>query len=431
MQNKITQKNLYDLLRIEFNSIPEYRSGNLTISLSDGLMSAFSIFSLKEKSLLQFHNKRECNSENLKNIYGIKNVPSDTHMRKMLDPISPDSLRGVFTKVFKLLQRTKRLESYKFLGDYYLLSADGTGYFSSEKVHCKNCMEKVSRNGKTTYYHQFNGASIVHPDLKTVIPLCPEPIQKQDGSTKNDCERNASKQILSKFRKEHPKLKVIITEDGLASNAPHIKDIISHNMSYILGVKPGDHKYLFSEFEKDKKEGKTNQVIIEDEHIVRILTFKNKLPLNSSNKDLLVNFIELKEIDNKKDTVKTFTKITDIEITERNALEIMRGGRARWKIEKETFNTLKNQGYNFEHNFGHGKQNLTVNFAMLMLMAFLVDQVIEMCDKNWNKAREKLKAKRAVWEKVLNIFQEFEVDSMEDIIKAIISDGCKKPKLII
>ena len=38
--------------------------------------------------------------------------------------------------------------------------------------------------------------------------------------------------------------------------------------------------------------------------------------------------------------------------------------RARWKIENETFNTLKNQGYHFEHNYGHGEQHLSVVFVM-------------------------------------------------------------------
>ena len=66
-------------------------------------------------------------------------------------------------------------------------------------------------------------------------------------------------------------------------------------------------------------------------------------------------------------------------VNKRNVFRLMRGGRARWKIENETFNTLKNQGYNFEHNYGHGEQNLSVVFAMLMMLAFLVDQTQQLC----------------------------------------------------
>ncbi len=70
-----------------------------------------------------------------------------------------------------------------------------------------------------------------------------------------------------------------------------------------------------------------------------------------------------------------FSRVTDLHVTEENLFKIMRGGRARWKIENKTFNTLKNQGYQFEHNFGHGNKNLSIVFAMLMMLAFPVDQV--------------------------------------------------------
>ena len=89
-----------------------------------------------------------------------------------------------------------------------------------------------------TYQHQMLGAAIVHPDHKEVIPLAPEPIQKQDGSTKNDCERNAAKRLLRKIRQEHPRLKLLVIEDALASNAPHIRDLLELNMHFLLGVKP-------------------------------------------------------------------------------------------------------------------------------------------------------------------------------------------------
>jgi len=46
-------------------------------------------------------------------------------------------------------------------------------------------------------------------------------------------------------------------------------------------------------------------------------------------------------------------------------------GRTRWKIENESNNTLKTKGYNFGHNFSHGKQNLSAVLAAVILLAFL------------------------------------------------------------
>ena len=142
-------------------------------------MSAFAMFSLKSPSLLAFDKERA--EGNLHTIYGIERVPCDTHMREILDPVSPKLLRPVFKSVFRQLQRGKALEPMAFLDGHYLLALDGTGYFSSKTIHCASCLHKVHRNGSITYYHQMLGAAIIHPDLRAVIPLMPEPIVKHDG----------------------------------------------------------------------------------------------------------------------------------------------------------------------------------------------------------------------------------------------------------
>ena len=166
-------------------------------------------------------------------------------MRERLDVITPQQLRRPFKQIFSYLQRGKALEKYRYLDGHYIISIDGTGQYSSEKVHCECCCEKHHRNGHIEYYHQMLGAVLVHPEHREVIPLAPEPIVKGDGATKNDCERNASKRLLSDLRREHPHLKVLIVEDGLASNAPHLSLLDSLNMNYVIGVKAGDHAYLF------------------------------------------------------------------------------------------------------------------------------------------------------------------------------------------
>ena len=217
------------------------------IPLSDALMSAFAMFSLKDPSLLAFDERRS--DGNLKTLFGIGQIPSDTQMREILDQVDPEHLRPVFGDVFRQLQRGKALEPFVFYAGAYLLSLDGTGYFSSPTIHCDSCQVKEHKDGTVTYQHQMLGAVIVHPDLKEVIPLAPEPIQKQDGSTKNDCERNAARRLLRKIRREHPHLKLIVIEDGLASNGPHVRDLIDNGMHFILGVKPGDHAFLFEQVE--------------------------------------------------------------------------------------------------------------------------------------------------------------------------------------
>src|SRR5205807_4255314 len=186
------------------------------------------MFSLKSPSLLAFDKVRA--EDNLQSIYGIGRVPCDTAMREILDPVEPERLRPAFKTVFRHLQRGKALEEMVFVQGHYLLALDGTGYFSSQQIHCESCLERHHRNGTISYSHQMLGAALIHPDKREVIPLMPEPIVKQDGTEKNDCEREAAKRLIVQLRQDHPHLPLIVTEDSLSSNAPHIQVLQDHNV---------------------------------------------------------------------------------------------------------------------------------------------------------------------------------------------------------
>src|SRR5213080_1124308 len=175
---------LFGLLRTGFADIADHRPGTPDISLTDALLSAFALFSLKSPSLLAFDQERTAG--NLQQVFGIVRVPCDTAMREILDPIEPETLRPFFKDVFGALQRGKVLEEMVFVEGHYLLALDGTGYFSSTQIHCESCLETHHRNGTVTYHHQMLGAALIHPDRREVIPLMPEPMVKQDGSEKND-----------------------------------------------------------------------------------------------------------------------------------------------------------------------------------------------------------------------------------------------------
>jgi hypothetical protein len=415
---------LFRLLHAHFATIVDDGVDEVEIPLDDALMAAFAMFSLKAPSLLAFDKQRA--EGNLKTIYGIARAPCDTRMRERLDPVAPESLRPSFTLIFRHLQRGKALEPMVFLDGHYLVALDGTGYFSSPTIHCDSCLHKEHRNGSVTYYHQMLGAAIIHPDFREVIPLMPEPIVKQDGTTKNDCERNAAKRFITKLRQDHPHLKFILTEDALSSNAPHIETLHDAGCHYILGVKEGDHTYLFQQVEAADEAGGVSYYERHDRAagLVHRFRFVNDMPLNGSRKDVRVNFIEYWEVGQAQ--AQHFSWVTDLRVNRRNVYKLMRGGRARWKIENETFNTLKNQGYNFEHNYGHGEKNLSVVFAMLMMLAFLVDQTQQLCCNLFRAVWAKLGSKRQLWESMRSLFYTYALQSMRQLLEALFY-GLQRP----
>lgn len=415
-KKQLSAKGMLVKIRSIFEKVPEPardpRGLKSEISLPDCLMSGLAVFGLKFPSLLQFDEGREDEivKHNLKTLYHVEDAPCDTSMRERLDEVDPHSIRPAFTSIFSLLQRGKVLEDYRFLGKYLLVACDGTGMFSSESVHCENCCEKHHKDGRVTYYHQMLGAVVVHPDQQEVFPLCPEPISKSDGSTKNDCEQNAMKRLLVDFQKEHPHLDVIFTEDALSAKGPYLRRIKEIGAHFIVNVNPTGNPSLFEWLKGIKLEEKT---IKAKEGTIQ-LKFYNGVPLNDSSHDLQVNFIDCVVTD-KKDKVTHFSWVTDISVTKDNVQELARGGRSRWKIENETFNTLKNQGYQFEHNFGHGYKHLSHVFGMLMFLAFLVDQVQQRCCGLFQGALKKMKRKLYFWNKLRTLFEEFYVDSWADM----------------
>jgi len=414
---------LFTTMRTGFGKIPDHRPGEVTISLADALMSGFAMFSLKDPSLLAFDERRHA-PQNLLTIYGMGNIPCDTTMREILDGVDPNNLRPLFKDAFRALQRGKVLEKMRFMDVGYLLNLDGTGYFSSKTLHSDACLQRVSKTGQVTYHLQTVGAALVHPDYKEAIVLCPEPIRKQDGQSKNDCERNAIRRLLGKLHQDHPHMEFIINEDSLSSNAPHIDDLEEYNFHYILGVKEGDHKFLFQHVAQAVEQGEAVELTIEDEkntaitHSFRIVY---RAPLNKSHQNKLVTFVEYWELNSKTGKKQHFSWITDLEVTEKNVCQFMRGARARWKIENETFNTLKNQGYQFGHNFGLGKQHLSEVFVLLMMLAFLVDQIQQLCCPLFQAACKKWKTKRSLWEKVRSKFHEFHIGTMEELYRSLLN----------
>jgi hypothetical protein len=416
---------LFGLLRTGFAAIADHRPGTPDIALADALLSAFAMFSLKSPALLAFD--RERTAGNLHRVYGIERVPGDTSMRAILDPVAPESLRPLYTHICSALQRSKALKDMGFVQDHYLIALDGTGYFSSPQIHCASCVETHHRNGTVPYRHQMWGAALIHPDKHEVIPLMPAPIIKQEGTNKNDCERSAAQRLIATLRQDPPHLQFLVTADRLSSNAPHIEGLQDHQRHYLLGGKEGDHVYLFEHVAAAERAGRVVYYDRDDAKpgLRHRFRFVSDVPLNAAHADLRVNFLECWEWDRSTDTAQHFRGVPDLRVNNGTVYQLMRGGRARWRIENETFNTLKNPGDHFAHNFGHGYQHLSVVFALLMMLAFLVDQVQQLGCPLFQAVWAKLGSKRRLWERMSALFSDYALASMRQLCEALFY-GSKK-----
>lgn len=413
---------LLDLLSDSFAQIPDQRNQDrIQYSLIDIYKSAFAMFFLQDKSLLQFQRRfqEELHRNNLSTVFGVTDIPCDSQLRDVIDTHSIDPLFSLFPQIFKRLQRGKYLDQYQYLDGAYLVPIDGSGYFSSEKIQCNKCLiKKPSGSDGYRYHHMILQATLVHPDMREVLPLSLDFICNEDGSAKQDCERNSARRLLQRIKKEHPRLPLIIVGDGLYSNQPFIEHCKDLNMSYILVAKPRDHKVLYQDIDSLRESNLLDTLTVKEKGRQYHYEWVNDVFLNGNKNSIKVNFLKLTIYKGKK---KTYSNawVTDTVVTKENVQKLARGGRARWKIENENFNTLKNHGYHLDHNFGHGKNNLSQALFILNIIAFYFHQIFQLSDIQYQRARNGFSARVEYWNVIRSAFRLILLDNWEQILLRI------------
>ena len=384
--------------RNEAKHFPDKRTGkNTTIAMEDIVLSAFAVFHMQSPSFLQFQNnmlKKEGRS-NAESLFGIKRIPSDNHIRDILDNIEPHHLQALYDRGLKYLEKAGVLDRYRYMGRYPV-ALDGTQYHSSKKIGCTRCLSR-EYDDIVHYLHQVLTPIIVSPFHSQVIPLAPEFIRNGDGEAKQDCEINASKRWTKK--KRFLLLPLLFLGDDLYAHEPFCREIIDKGDAFVFTAKEESHKIMYEHIAFINKTAglDTFTRTVGRAHKKEIWKYRyvNAVPINGGKNALKVNWIELKVFDasgKKKKYSGAF--ISDIEITDSNVHDIGMIGRSRWKIENENNNTLKTKGYHLEHNFGHGKNNLSEFLLSLNILAFLFHTVLGILDKNYAKAKAGVPTKR-------------------------------------
>jgi hypothetical protein len=402
---------LISWLSQQFALIKDHRRPQKRISLKDILMSALAMFSLKAPSILDFETRTRQESGNLKKVFDIERIPCDTQMRTVLDKVPSTEVRTVLNDTACHVEQAGGFVTYRFYLGKQLVSLDGVEHFCSEEIHCPHCLTRKHRDGTVSYHHQMLCAVMVHPERPTVIPLDAEPILNEDGAKKNDCELNASKRLLVHLAQVFPNQDWLILQDALFATAPNIRQVLANKWSYLIAVKPDSHPTVLKNLEKRLKSGLAHRH--EERHGATVYRFSyaNQVAFSETDADLKVNVFTVEILESGQVTHR-FSFITDLTIRRNNLMKLLKAARCRWKIENETFNTLKNQGYHFEHNYGHGEENLATNLAFIMLIAFLVDQLQQAVNAIFKKIHAKLKTKAKLWDSLRAVFKIKPINSM-------------------
>lgn len=374
------------------DSFPDKRRGiNTTYPIADIGMAAFSIFFMQSPSFLAYqrqlsdgHGRSNCET-----LFGLSKIPSDNHIRDMLDPADPALLYPVFSKVLAELEKSGGLAAFRRPGGHVLIALDGTEYFCSDTIHCAQCSTRLRSNGKIQYHHTVLAASLVAPGHNQVVPLEPEFIVPQDGAEKQDCESRAARRWLAAHGTQYAHLRPIYLGDDLFSNQPICQAVLDAGGHFIFTCKPSSHKTIQEYIAGVRLPTRTVVVKHGSKQFTHRFRWMTGVPLRDTKDALKVNWFEIEIRNPAGEVTYRNSYITDLRVNRANVADHAASGRSRWKVENETFNVLKTGGYHLEHNYGHGKKNLSALLVTFNLLAFAFHTVCDQAEEIWRMARAK------------------------------------------
>ena len=425
-------ENLIADLRVVCAGLPDRRVGpaeNCRYSMADIGLSAFSLFFMgcpsflaHQRVLAEGHGRSNCET-----LFGITAIPTDNYIRLMLDGAAPAAFDGLFFKAMETVAAADALAPFQRLGGRVLIALDGTEHHCSRKIHCPHCSRRRRSDGGTEYFHSFLGAILVAPGHQKVLPLPAEFVVSQDGAEKQDCERNAAKRWLAKHARTMARYHPVYLGDDLFACQPIATAIRESGGSFILTCKPSSHQTIAEYLNGVELEEHRQTVVQTGKRSTQVYRWLADVPLRAGDDALSVNWFSV-EIRNAKGKL-TYSNsfVTDLPVTAETVAELAACGRARWKIENETFNVLKTNGYHLEHNFGHGKDTLASVMVVLNLLAFAYHTVSQLCVLAWRNAMAAKGARYRFFEHLRTITAYIVFDDWSHLLQAIADPKARSP----
>jgi hypothetical protein len=432
----LTLEAIVNVLATTFGTVDDPRAADqLSYSFHDTLMSGFAVMFFQHPSLLQFQRamekkRRRCN---LQTIFGVRAVPSDTQMREILDEVKLEAIRSVLPQLWEKVRRagwggrfTTILPSGEHQGTYYTVALDGSEYFRSTKIQCPHCLRQTDPQGRVHYSHKIVGATVVRAGSHQVLPLDVEEVRNATAeSAPQDCELTAGKRLITRLRREHPQMALIVIGDDLYSHVPFVEQLQQSRQHFVLVAKPSSHPTLLTAvtMAEGTEQSQTGQWTEGSGARQRTYTYRlvRQVPL-ARESPVRVTYMEVWEQTAKGEQLYHNSWITDLDVDPANVAVVVQIGRTRWKIENEQFNVHKNHGYDLTHNYGHGQQVLSMVFYLLNLLAYVTHVVLALGDRLYQRCRAQ-ESRRELWNALRVLVNAFVVESWQYLLKIYLEEA--------
>jgi hypothetical protein len=419
-----TAAGLMERIRTTFQGLPDARRGgnHQRYVMEDAALSAFAVFFTQSPSFLDYQTRmqRRLGRNNAQSLFGVHEIPSDNQIRNLLDPVPPETVFPRFGELSEGLYHHGFLQPFHSIGGTLLVALDGTEYFSSLNISCLNCSHRTLSNGAALHSHVALTPVIVAPGQEAVVPLAPAFVRPQDGHDKQDCELAAAGRWLQQWGGRYAPWGVTLLGDDLYCHQPFCRQVRAQGFHFLFVCRPESHPTLYEWVADFARTGHVHTVVKKRwtgrQRLIDTYRYVHPVPLRDSDDALLVNWGELTTTTETGAVVYTNAWATSHPITEATVVPLVAAGRSRWKVENENNNILKTKGYHFEHNYGHGQQNLSALLASLILLAYLTHTVLDWIDERYRTVRALLPSRCTFFEHLRALLQYLPFDHWDQLM---------------
>ena len=431
-QQKLSLQNIMTHFRKRWSSAPDVRKpgNNTQYTVADGILAAFAVFFMQSGSFLAHQRLLQSKQgrSNARSLFRVEEIPSDPQIRNLLDPLSCTYFQEDFWYLLNELGEQQRLLQFRNELNSYAIALDGVSFFSSEHISCSKCLKRTDRSGVEHFYHSAITPVFVKPGQSQVLSLPAEFIVPQDGHEKQDCERAAAKRWLAQHHDHFSDYSVTYLGDDLYANQPLCQQVAeTYHQFFIFVCKPESHVGLYewlAFLDKNQEVETVTQRHWNGRHAeIWQYRFATQIPFRNGEDAVLVNWLEW--VITREDTGTILyhnSFVTNHTITAANVIPLAQVGRTRWKIENENNNTLKTKGYQLEHNFGHGQQDLANVLATLNMLAFLLHTIQELIEPAYQRLRQALGPRKTFFNDLRALTRYMLFDSWDDLFR-FMEDG--------
>ena len=390
-----------DRLRACCAELPDPRRGsNRRYAMADVAMAALSVFLMQSPSFLAHQRAlaERGRRSNAHTLFGLDRIPCDNHIRQLLDGVPAAHFDARFHDLAADLGARGALAPMRRLDGHTLVALDGTEFFRSRKVHCDNCSTRKRADGGVEYFHQMLAATVVAPGRAQSLPLPPEFVRPRDGAAKQDCERQAVKRWLARHGSRCAALRPVYLGDDLYACQPVCQAMLDAGGDFLLTCKQPSHKTLYEYLHGIRPPTRRVTTGTGSRRRAHRYRWMTDLPIRDGDAAPRVNWLEIVSARPDDTVTHRGAFVTSLDVNRDNVAELADCARARWKMENETFNVLKQHGHHLEHNFGHGQDTLAAVVVVPDLLAFALHTAADLAETLWQRARRRLGTRYRLFE---------------------------------